>query len=326
MRIAFLDDYQSVALRMADWSRLPKDVELVSFADHVADEDALVARLKGFDAVCRVRERTAFLRSVLERLPDLKLLLATGIRNARSIDLAAAEELGINVCVTGSHHFPTVEVVWAMILSLFRGVHTEHASLKVGGWQRGLGRCVRGKTIGIIGLGNLGIPVAEVARAFGMRVVAWSPNLTPERAAAAGGMAVSKEALFSESDVVTIHMPESERSIGIVGAADIARMKRQAFLINTSRPGLVDQAALVAALTEGHIGGAGLDVFDIEPLPGDHPYRYLPNVLATPHIGFVIEENYEIYFGETLENILAYLEGKPIRVLDAQGHLKEGTQ
>ncbi|MBM9593880.1 D-2-hydroxyacid dehydrogenase family protein [Roseitranquillus sediminis] len=323
MRIAFLDDYQSVALDMADWSRLPDNVELVSFTDHAGGEDALVARLSDFDAVCRVRERTPFPRSVLERLPRLKLLLATGIRNSRSIDLAAAEELGITVCATGSHHFPTVEIVWGMVLSLFRGIHREHASLRAGGWQLSLSRCVRGKTIGILGLGRLGTPVAEIARAFGMEVAAWSPNLTDERAAAAGARRVSKEELFRDSDVVTIHMPESERSIGIVGAAEIALMKPDAFLINTSRPGLVDQDALLTALIERRIGGAGLDVFDIEPLPRDHPYRYLPNVLATPHIGFVIEENYRIYFGETLENVLAYLDGAPIRTLDASGEMKE---
>lgn len=325
MRIAFLDDYQSVALSMADWSQLPRDSELVAFADHVKDEDRLVARLAEFDAVCRVRERTEFPRRVLERLPRLKLLLATGLRNTRSIDLKAARDLGITVCATGSHTFPTVEVTWAMILSLFRCVHSEHTSVRAGGWQQSLGRSVRDKTLGILGLGKLGIPVARIGQAFGMRVIAWSPNLTPERAEAAGAECVSKEALFSDADVVTIHMPESERSIGIVGAGDIARMKPSAFLVNTARTPLVDQPALIEALRKERIGGAAVDVYDYEPLPLNHPYRHLPNVLATPHIGYVIEENYRIYFEETAENILAFLSGKPIRVLDADGSVKQGS-
>lgn len=321
MRIAILDDYQSVALKLADWRRLPAEVSVVSFADHAADEEALVARLADFDAVCRMRERTAFPRSVLERLPRLKLLLATGLRNARSIDLVAARELGITVCSTRSHSFPTVELTWSMILNLFRQVHSEAASVRAGGWQLRLGAAVRGKVLGILGLGTMGIPVARIGQAFGMRVVAWSPNLTAERAAPHDVECVTKERLFAEADVVSIHMPESERSIGIVGAGEIGRMKPGAFLINTSRAPLVDQAALVAALREGRIGGAGIDVYDEEPLPLEHPYRHLPNVLATPHIGYVIRENYEIYFGETLENVEAFLKGRPIRVLDEHGRL-----
>jgi phosphoglycerate dehydrogenase-like enzyme len=322
MRIALLDDYQSVALSCAAWKDLPAECQVVPFADHEKDEDRLVARLSEFDAVSRVRERTLFPRSVLERLPRLKLILATGLRNDLSIDIPAAQELGITLCGTNSQSFPTVEVTWAMILSLFRGIHLETAALRSGGWQVQLGSTVRGKTLGILGLGNMGVPVAAVAKAFGMTVIAWSPNLTAERASQHGAEAVSKETLFSRSDAITIHMPESARSIGIVGAADIARMKSSAFLINTSRMPLVDEDAMLEALHAKHIGGAGLDVFNDEPLPLDHPYRYLPNVLATPHIGYVVRENYEIFYGQTVENIRAYMAGKPIRVLGPDGRIK----
>jgi phosphoglycerate dehydrogenase-like enzyme len=258
---------------------------------------------------------------VLERLPRLKLLLATGLRNDLSLDLQAAKELGITVCGTGSAGHPTVEITWALILSLFRGIHRETAAVRNGGWQTMLGSSVRGKTLGILGLGRMGIPVASVGKAFGMSVVAWSPNLTQERADPQGVDAISKERLFAESDVVTIHMPESVRSVGIVGAADIARMKRSAFLINTSRMPLVDEPALLKALHEGRIGGAGLDVYNEEPLPVDHPYRYLPNVIATPHIGYVVKENYETFYRETVENILAYMAGKPIRLVGLDGKI-----
>lgn len=319
MRIALLDDYQSVAFSSAPWADLPPECQVVAFADHEKDENRLVARLSEFDAVCRLRERTAFPRSVLERLPRLKLLLATGMRNDRSIDLPTAHRLGITVCGTSTLQFPTVEVTWAMILCLFRGLHHEVASVRNGGWQVQLGSAVRGKTLGIVGLGTMGSQVARIAHAFGMTVHAWSPNLTPERAAPHNAEAVSKEKLFSESDVVTIHMPESERTMGIVGAREIDSMKRGAFLINTSRMPLIDEAALLEALRSGRLGGAALDVYIDEPLPREHPYRHLPNVLATPHIGYVLRENYEIYYGESVANIRAYLAGKPIRVLGPDG-------
>ncbi|QJP14131.1 D-2-hydroxyacid dehydrogenase family protein [Starkeya sp. ORNL1] len=322
MRIALLDDYQNVALSCAPWGNLPPECQVVAFADHEKDEDRLVARLADFDAVGRVRERTLFPRRVLERLPRLKLLLATGLRNDRSIDLPAAADLGITVCSTTSHSFPTVEVTWAMILSLFRGIHHEVASVRNGGWQVQLGSAVRGKTLGILGLGTMGIPVAQVGQAFGMKLIAWSPNLTQHRAGPHGVEAVSKEELFARSDAITIHMPESERSVGVVGAPEIARMKKSAFLINTSRMPLIDEDAMIAALRAGRIGGAGLDVYNDEPLPRDHPYRHLPNVLATPHIGYVIRENYELYYGETVENIQAFLAGRPIRVLGPDGKIR----
>ena len=314
MRLAIIDDYQSVWDRFADWKQA-KGVTVVPFRDHVFGDDELIARLADFDAILRIRERTEFPRHILEALPRLKLMLCTGMRNGRSIDLKAAEERGITVCATGVHHATTVEVVWLLLLSLFRDFTGEVASLRAGGWQRGLGYGLDGKTLGILGLGHMGQPVAKVAQAFGMKVIAWSPNLTPARTAPFGVEAVSKEDLFRRSDAVTIHMPLSERSIGIVGADDIARMKPTAFLVNTSRPQLVDDEALIAALQARRIGGAGLDVFAVEPLPADHVYRSMPNVLATPHIGFVTQENYEIFFRESLENLQAYLAGSPIRTI-----------
>ena len=316
MRLAILDDYQGVALDIVDWRRVP-GVVVVPFRDHVHDEDQLVARLAGFEAIMRIRERTAFPRSVLSRLPCLKLLLATGMRNARSLDLQAADELGITVCTTDALHQTTVEVTWALIIALMRGLPQETASLRAGGWQAGLGRGLAGKTLGIVGLGNMGVPVARIAKVLGMRVIAWSRNLTPERTAPHGVECVSKEGLFRQSDVVTLHLPHSDTTEGTVGAAEIAAMKETAFLINTARPRLVDEPALISALQEGRIAGAGLDVYEIEPLPAGHPFRTLPNVIATPHIGFVTEENMRMFFEESLENLSAYLRGKPVNRISA---------
>jgi len=314
MRIAILDDYQSISLKLADWGSIP-NASVVPFSDHVPDEDQLVARLVEFDAVCRIRERTPFPRSTLERLPRLKLLLATGMRNAGSIDLRAASEFGITVCSTEALHQTTVEIAWAMILALFRRVHLEAASLQSGGWQVGLGRGLDGKTLGVLGLGNMGVPVARIGQAFGMNVQAWSPNLTPKRTAEHNVTCASKADFFATSDVITIHVPMSQRSLGLVTAEDIGRMKPTAFLINTSRAPIVDEEALIEALKHNRIGGAGLDVFSVEPLPLDHPYRSLKNVVATPHIGFVTEENYRLFFVQSVENAIAFLNGKPIRVI-----------
>lgn len=317
MRLAVLDDYQAITLKIVDWSKAP-NVTVVPFTDHVHDEDQLVARLSEFDAVMRIRERTAFPRSILSRLPRLRLLLATGMRNGRSIDLAAAKELGVTVCATDALHQTTVELTWAMILSLFRRIPQETASLRAGGWQIGLGRGLAGKTLGVLGLGAMGVPVACIGQAFGMKVAAWSPNLTPERAAEHGVECVSKADLFARSDVVTIHIPHSNTTEGIVGAGEIASMKRSAYLINTSRPKLVDEAALIRALANGQIAGAGIDVFEIEPLPVGHPFRVLPNVIATPHIGFVTEENYRLFFEQSLENLIAFQSDRPIRSISAE--------
>ncbi|MET3663071.1 D-2-hydroxyacid dehydrogenase family protein [Aquamicrobium ahrensii] len=321
MRIAILDDYQNVALSSADWSQLPEECEVVVFRDHVSDPSQLVSRLADFDAVSRMRERTPLPREVLEKLPRLKLILATGLRNAASIDMVAARELGITICGTSSISWPTVEITWAMILMLFRKIPAEVSFLRAGGWQQSVGRSIKGRTLGIVGLGNMGRPVAAVAIAFGMNVIAWSPNLTQSTAGEHGARAVSKEFLFRNSDAITIHMPLSSRSAGIVSSEDIGRMKKDAFLINTSRMPIVDEAALLEALTEERIGGAGIDVFNTEPLPIDHPYRYLRNVVATPHIGYVVEENYALYYGETVENIISYLQGNPIRMLDENGRV-----
>jgi phosphoglycerate dehydrogenase-like enzyme len=316
MRLAVLDDYQGVALELVDWSRA-QGVSVVPFRDHVECPEQLVARLADFDAVMRIRERTAFTASTLERLPRLKLILATGMRNARSIDLAAADALGITVCTTDAQHQSTVEIVWALILCLSRQVLSEAQSLRAGSWQSGLGVGLAGRTIGIVGLGNMGQPVARIAREFGMRVIAWSPNLTQERADPFGVACVSKKQLFQESDVITIHMPMTSATVGIVTSEDIASMRPDAFLVNTSRPRLIDQDALLDALIHGRIAGAGLDVFEVEPLPPNHPYRTLANVLATPHIGFVTAQNYRIFYEESLENLVAYRAGSPIRRITA---------
>lgn len=315
MRIAILDDYQGVAFKIVDWSSVP-GITAVAFRDHVHEADHLVERLQGFDAVMRIRERTEFPRAVLERLPQLKLILATGMRNARSIDLPAARELGIAVSTTDVYHHTTVEIAWAMILSLLRRVPQEAASLRAGGWQAGLGQGLSDKVLGVLGLGSMGTPVARIGQLFGMKVIAWSPNLTPERTAPHNVECVSKADLFARSDVLTVHIPHADSTVGIVSAADIARMKPSAYLVNTSRPALVDQDALIGALRDRRIAGAGIDVFDIEPLPDDHPYRTLPNVLATPHIGFVTAENYKFFFEQSLENAQAFLRGEPIRLIN----------
>lgn len=314
MRLAVLDDYQGVALDLADWASLP-GVTVVPFRDHVPEPDELVARLQGFDGVMRIRERSEFPRSVLERLPDLRLILATGMRNARSLDLEAADALGITVCTTDALHQTTVELTWALIFSLMRALPGETASLRAGGWQVGLGRGLRGKTLGVVGLGNMGVPVAQIGQVLGMKVVAWSANLTPERAAPHGVTCVSKDELFAISDVITLHLPHSDRTEGTVTAREIGLMKRRAIIVNTARPALWDEAALIAALEQGRIGGAGMDVFTVEPLPRDHPFRRLHNVVATPHIGFVTEENYRIFFQQSLENLRAFLDGRPINTI-----------
>jgi phosphoglycerate dehydrogenase-like enzyme len=325
MRLAILDDYQGLAERLVDWNQA-KGVTVVAFRDHVADADALVARLSDFDAVMRIRERTEFPASVLDRLPRLKLILATGMRNNRSLDLAACDRRGITVSTTDALHQTTVEITWAMILGLFRRIPQESASLRAGGWQMGLGQGLAGKTLGVLGLGNMGQPVAVIGKAFGMSVVAWSPNLTPERTAPFGVACVSKRELFERSDAITVHIPLSDHTVGLVGPEEIAAMKPQGYIVNTSRPQIVEERALIAALAENRIGGAGLDVFETEPLPAEHPFRVLPNVIATPHIGFVTEENYRIFYEESLENLLAYRAGEPIRTITAAQPFRPDSQ
>lgn len=313
-RIAVLDDYQHVAASFADWSRLPEPVEVVEFSDHVADEDALVARLQPFDVVVAMRERTPFPRSVLDRLPNLRLLVTTGPRN-KSIDVAAANERGVTVCGTGAHAPGTAELTWALILAVARNLPQEDAAVRAGGWQHTIGTDLDGATLGVIGLGRLGERVARIGRAFGMDVVAWSQHLTDERAAEVGVRRVGKDELLATADVVTVHLQLSDRTRGLIGARELRSMKPSAILVNTSRGPVVDEAALVDALRSGAIRGAGLDVFDEEPLPPDHPLRALGNVVRTPHLGYVTRKTYEVFYREAVEDVAAFLEGNPVRVV-----------
>jgi len=315
-KIAVLDDYQRVALSFAEWSRLDGRAEITVFHDHIGEFEPLVARLQDFDAVCLMRERTPFPAALFERLPNLKLLITTGMANA-SVDAAAAARHGIVFCGTGGSGHATAELTISLILSLARGLPAEMASLAAGGWQVGVGRELAGARLGILGLGRLGSRLAEYGKVFGMDVVAWSQNLTPEAAAQKGARHVSKEELFSTSDYISIHLKLSDRTVGLVGSPEFALMKRDACLVNTSRGPIVDQDALIAALKEGRIGGAALDVYDEEPLPAGHPLRAAPNLIMTPHIGYVSRQTYRVFYGQTLENIEAWLDGKPVRVIGA---------
>jgi phosphoglycerate dehydrogenase-like enzyme len=313
-KIAILDDYQGVALSMGPWDRLPAGVEVTVFRDTIKDQDALVARLLPFDAILAMRERTPFPGALIRRLPNLKLLMTTGERN-RSLDIAAAQAQGVTVCGTSSSGAPTVDITWGLILNLMRDLPAQAASLRAGTWQTSVGTAVGGQTLGILGLGKLGSAVAKVGLAFGMKVIAWSTNLTSEAAAAVGVTRVEKQELFAQSDVVSLHMILSDRSRGIVGAAELAAMKPSAFIVNTSRGPLIDQDALIAALKEGRIAGAGLDVYDQEPIPPAHPLLSAPNALLLPHLGYVSKQNYAAYFKGAVEVIEAFIAGNPIRVL-----------
>ena len=300
-RCAIIDDYQGCALGMADWDALAADVEVEAFRDHVSDEDELARRLAGFEIVCAMRERTPFPRSLFENLPRLELLLTSGMRNL-SIDGAAAAEHGVTVCGTPSVGTPTAELAWGLILA--------------GGWQETLGVSLEGKTLGVMGLGRLGSRVAGIGKAFGMEVVAWSQNLTEARCREVGVALADKDTLLRTADVVTIHLLLSERTRGLIRAPDLALLKNDAFLVNTSRGPIVDEAALIDALERRALAGAGLAVFDVEPLPQDHPFRRLDNTVVTPHLGYVSVENYRAYFPAMVEDIRAWLAGEPIRVLE----------
>jgi len=313
-RVAVLDDWQNVARSFGDWSVLPKDVEVVVFNDHLPDLEPLVARLADFEIVCIMRERTPFTRAVFERLPKLKLLVTTGPRNA-SIDLVAARERGVVVSGTAALGHPTAELAWGLILGLARHIPVEDRAMRGGAWQSTVGVDLKGKRLGVVGLGRLGSRVAAVGRAFEMDVVAWSQNLDEARAREAGARLVSKDELLRTSDFVSLHLVLSPRSRGVVGAAELASMKPSAFLVNTSRGPLVDEAALVAALRARRIAGAGLDVYDVEPLPVAHPLRGLDNVLLTPHLGYVTEDTYRMFYAETVESVAAFLRGAPVRVV-----------
>jgi phosphoglycerate dehydrogenase-like enzyme len=316
LRCAVLDDYQGVVLSMADWDRLADRVEVTVFREHFDGEDAVAAALAGFDLVVIMRERTPFPASLLARLPRLRLLVTSGMRNA-SIDLAAAGRAGVVVCGTSSSADSTVELTWALILGLVRHVAVENAAFHAGGpWQSTLGSDLAGSTLGLVGLGRIGTRVASVANAFGMDVLAWSANLTVERASAAGArLAGSLPELMAASDVVSVHVVLSDRTRGLLDAAALAHLRPHAYLVNTSRAAVVDGAALLEALRRNRIAGAGLDVFETEPLPADDPLRSLPNVLATPHLGYVTHQNYRRFFTEAVADIEAFLAGEPIRTL-----------
>jgi phosphoglycerate dehydrogenase-like enzyme len=315
-RVAVLDDYQGVALGMTNWASLGDAVDVMAFRDHVDDPDELVRRLEPFDIIAAMRERTPFPRSLLERLPNLRLLVTSGPKND-AIDIDAARELGVVVSGTvGRNGIPgTVELTWALILAAARSLHREDALVRAGGWQGGLGTVLHGKTLGIVGLGNIGPRMIPVAQAFGMNVTGWSRNLSTERAAELGVQALSREEFFSTADVITVHLKLSSRSVGYVGGEELSLMKPTAVLVNTSRGPLIDEAALIEALGNGTIAAAGLDVYNIEPLPAGHPFRTLENLVLSPHMGYVTQETYADYFGGYLEDIEAFLQGNPIRVL-----------
>ena len=312
---AILDDYQGVATTLADWSPLRDRVALRVFREGFSTQDALVASIADCAIVVIMRERTPFPAALFARLPKLRLLVTSGMRNA-SIDLAAAKAHGVVVCGTASGSAPPVELTWALILGLARRIVPEANALRAGGWQTSVGADLAGRRLGLLGLGKIGTRVARIGQAFGMTVSAWSPNLTEARAAEAGvALSASKAALMAESDVVSLHLVLGDRTRGLVDAAALALMRPHALLINTARAGLVDGPALQAALADGRIGGAGLDVFEIEPLPADSPWRSLPNLLALPHLGYVSEANYRTYFTEAVADIQGFLDGAPVRVI-----------
>jgi phosphoglycerate dehydrogenase-like enzyme len=315
LRCAILDDYQSVALKLADWGKVKDRVEIKVFNEHLGDPDKVIAALQGFQIIVAMRERTGFPKNVIDALPDLKLLITTGMRNA-SIDTEAAKARGVTVCGTGTFGNPTSGVAIGLMLELTRRIGFENARLHAGApWQTTIGLDLEGMTLGIVGLGKLGARTATIAKAFGMKVLAWSQNLTAEKCGEAGVDYASKDELFRRSDFITIHVVLSGRTRGLIGAAELDLMKPSAFLINTSRGPIVDEAALIGALRQQKLAGAGLDVFGVEPLPLDHPYRKMDNVVITPHLGYVSEQNYRRYFADAVDDIHGFLDGKPVRVL-----------
>src|SRR6202165_2964026 len=306
-KIAVLDDYQNVALESTDWSMLRDRADIAVFQDHLADPDAVIERLLPFDVVCVMRERTPLPRSVIEHLPNLKLIASTGAGNA-SIDVVAAGDHGIAVVHTGYRSAPTIELTWALILASARHLVTESHAVRAGGWQQTVGTDLRGETLGVLGLGRIGSQIARVGSAFGMNLIAWSQNMTPEAAKAAGAILVSKDQLFERADILTIHLVLSSRTRGLVGAAELERMRPTARLINASRGPIIEEQALISVLKNKQIAGAAIDVFDIEPLPPSHPFRTLDNVLATPHIGYVSHGLYKTFFEDTVSNIRKWLD------------------
>jgi phosphoglycerate dehydrogenase-like enzyme len=308
-KIAVLDDYQNAALESADWSLLSGRADITVFQDHLDDTDAVIERLLPFDIICVMRERTPLPRDVIVRLPNLKFIASTGPVNA-SIDVVAAADRGIVVSHTGYRSDPTIDLTWALILASARNIVTESNSLRSGGWQRTVGTELRGKTLGVLGLGRVGSEVARIGRAFGMDLIAWSRNMTPAVAQAAGAVLVSKDELFEHADILTIHLVLSGRTRSLVGTAEFALMKPTARLINTSRGPIVDEQALISALRNKQIAGAAIDAFDIEPLPASHPFRTLDNVLATPHIGYVAQGLYRTFYEDSVSNIRKWLDSR----------------
>jgi len=317
-RCAILDDYQNVALKLADWSKLGPDVAVKVFNESLGDQAGVVRTLKDYSIVCLMRERTPFPRAVFEALPDLKLVVTSGARNA-AIDLVAAEERKVVVCGTETPGNPTTELAFGLMLELTRKIGFENARLKAGAkWQTTLGTDLGGKTLGVVGLGKLGSKAAQIGRAIGMDIIAWSQNLTAERCREVGATLVSKDELFRRSDFITVHLQLSPRTRGLIGAKDLGLMKPTAYFINTSRGPIVEEAALLDALRAKRIAGAGIDVYDVEPLPLDHPLRKLDNAVITPHLGYVTEDNYRRFYGQMVEDIRAWLDGKPVRVIKAK--------
>lgn len=314
VQIAVIDDWQNVASGVVDWSVLNAVGQVHFLHDYPADTATMIERLRGFEVICVMRERSTFDKALLQGLPNLKLLVTGGMRNA-AIDIPAAKALGIQVCGTDSYKQAAPELTWALIMASTRNLLVEANALRDGGWQVGLGGDLYGKTLGILGLGSIGQKVAQFALVFGMRVIAWSENLTPQRAAEAGVTWVSKRELFEQADILTVHLVLSDRSRGLVDAEALGWMKPTARLVNTARGPIVDEQALVSALSEGRLAGAALDVYSQEPLPVDHPFRRLPNVLATPHVGYVSEQNYRQFYQQMIEDVQAWASGAPVRVL-----------
>ena len=317
MKVAVLDDYQLVAESMANWSELPEGTEVKFFQDHLVQEDLLVERLKDFQVIMGMRERTAFPRSLLTRLPELRLLVTTGARNA-VFDVEAATQLGIVVCGTGGAGEGPTELTWGLIIGLARQIPLEDQQTRQGHWGTAVGMGLKGKNLGLLGLGHIGSLVARVGNAFDMNVIAWSQNLTAERAAECQATLVDKDTLFRDSDVVSIHVRLSDRTRGLVGARELGLMKPSAYFINISRGPIVDEAALIDVLQRGAIAGAGLDTVDVEPMPPEHPFLTLNNTLITPHIGYVTEESYRAFYGYVVEDIKAFASGEPIRVVNQE--------
>jgi D-3-phosphoglycerate dehydrogenase len=315
-RCAILDDYQNVALKLADWSKIIRDVEIKVFTEAVRRSDADTIRdCRDFDIIVMMRERTRFPRAVIEALPKLKLLITTGAYNA-SIDMKACAERGIVVCGTGGFGNPTTGIAFGLILELTRRIGWEHARMKSGvPWQNTLGMDIEGKTLGVLGLGKLGARAAGVGKAFGMKAIAWSQNLTPERCKEVGVEYATKDDLLRNADIITIHLVLSDRTRGLIGAKELGLMKKTAYLVNTSRGPIIDEKALIDALNAKQIAGAGLDVFDVEPLPLDHVFRKMDNVVITPHLGYVSQQNYERYYPDIVDNIRGFLDGKPVRIV-----------